>query len=357
MILDKEVIIIRKQAFLVTLLLSLFLLIGCTSNTQVETPTGFRYEAGFLYWHEVKNADHYVIEINSASRLAYNNQFDLKDYPTGNYTARIAAFSNGKISDYSAEISFQLIRPDQIQQINMSKTMITWLNLFGLTYEVNVINPDNLQKIDTQTSELNFFDYSSLPNGMYDIEIKAFLDTTLVTSKTIRILKQQFTYVREVGVVLDLTTPISIQFNQTILELDTDYIVDEYGLIIDAASIDTLSETVTGVVLVLDYEIDVYIYMDLIKIDKPIMVSSNYAVYKGQDLTFTFDLKGGLFEGLSGPDLTTDDYSFTDGILTIKASYIERMIQKDSSTTSLVLPFLLTNKPHLVFGFISIKIA
>lgn len=349
--------IIKRTTFLVTLLFSLFLLIGCTPNTQVETPTGFRYEAGLLYWQEVNKADHYVIEINNVSRLAYNNQFNLKDFPTGNYTARIAAFSNGKLSEYSAEINFQLIRPDQIQQINMSKTMITWLELFGLTYEVNVINSDTQQKIETKTSELNFFDYSSLPNGTYDLEIKAFLDTTLVTSKTIRILKQDFTYVREVGVVLDLTIPNSIQFNQATLELDKDYIVDEYGLIIDSPAIDALNESATGLVLILDYEIDVYIYMDLIKIEKPIMVSSNYAVYKGTDLTFTFDLKGGQFENLSGPDLTTDDYTFIDGILTIKAAYIERMIQKDSATTSLVLPFLLTNKPHLVFGFISIKIA
>ncbi len=349
-------IIIRKQAFLVTLLLSLFLLIGCTSNTQLDTPTGFRYEAGFLYWDEVKKADHYVIEINSESKLAYNNQFELKDYPTGNYTARIAVFSNGQLSDYTSIISFQLIRPDQIQQINMSKTMITWVDLFGLIYEINVFNVDNQQKIETKTSELNFFDYSSLPNGMYDIEIKAYLDTTLVTSKTIRILKQDFIYVREVGVVLDLSIPNSIQFNQTTLALDIDYIVDDYGLIIDASTIDALNESVSGLVLVLDYDIDVYIYMDLVKIEKPIMVSSNYAVYKGVDLTFTFDLKGGSFEGLSGTDLTADDYSFIDGNLTIKASYIERMIQKDPTTTSLVLPFLLTNKPHLVFGFISIKI-
>lgn len=356
MILYKEVILIHKQTFLLTILISLLLLIGCSSNTQIKTPNDFRYEAGFLYWEEVSNAEHYVIDINNTSKLVYNNRFELKDFPTGNYTAKIAAFGKGMLSPYSTEVSFQLIKSDNIEQITFSKTSITWLNLSGLVYEVNVYHADNQQLIETSTSELNQFDYSALSDGIYDIEIKAFLDTTLVTSKTIRFLKRDFTYVREVGVVLDIDVPTGIQFNQTALLIDTDYIVDEYGLILDSSAIDTLEETVEGFTVILDYEIDVYVYMDLIKIEKPIMVSSNYAVYKGADLSFTFDLKGGLFEGLSGTDITEDDYTFEDGILTIKSSFIERMIEKDPDTTTLILPFLLTNKPHLVFGFISIKI-
>ena len=74
---NKGVIIIRKLLIFIPILL--LILIGCTNTTQLEPPTNFRYEAGFLYWTEIRGAEHYVVEINGANKLAYNNKLDLKE--------------------------------------------------------------------------------------------------------------------------------------------------------------------------------------------------------------------------------------------------------------------------------------
>lgn len=335
----------------------LIVLVGCSTTNTLKTPENLRYENGFLKWSLVDNAEHYVLDINTQTRLVYNDSFNLKDYPSGNYTVRIASFVNGKLSDYSEPINFQLIQNEVISEIHINDKYLILRVYTGLKYRVNVKETETGTLIKTEDLELNHFDYSTLADGLYDIEIILLLEETQVSTKTIRILKGDFTYVKDVGIVLDIEVPTSIYYKDKELEANIDYEIDEYGFILDSEVINDLDDNVNGFEITFKYDVDVLVYMDLVIIGKPEMVSSNSATYKGEDLSFEFDLKGGLFESLNGTDLQSDDYTFTGSVLTIKASYIERMIQKDPSATTVFLTFLMTNSPHVVFGFISIKLS
>lgn len=348
---NKGVIIIRKLFVFIPILL--LILMGCSNQSQLEPPTNFRYEAGFLYWTEIKGAEHYVLEINGTNKLAYNNKFELKDYGTGNYAARIAVFSKGKVSPFTDLIQFQLVQTEEISNLTFSDTTITWDTIPGLIYEVTVKNLTN-DETTSQNLLQNMFNYEALSEGLYEIEIKAILDQTFVTSKTIRFEVGSFDYVINAGMVLDIETPDSIFAGETPLVLDEDYTVDEFGLIIDSDIIDAFTNHFVLTTTIDD--ITVYRYVRLVVIAIPEIISSGSATYAGVDLVFSFDLKGGTFQGLGGNDIAFHDYDFTDNTLTIHASYIDEIIQEDVNRQMLILTYVLQNDPHVVIGYLFITL-
>lgn len=351
MIVIKGVIYIRKLLLIIPLLL--VILMGCTTSSDLKAPSDFRFDDGFLYWTEVKGAEHYVIEINGINKLAYNNKFDLEDFSTGNYAARIAVFSKGKVSPFTDLIQFQLVQTEEISNLTFSDTTITWDTISGLIYEVTVKNLTN-DETTSQNLLQNMFNYESLSDGLYEIEIKAILDQTFVTSKTIRFEVGSFDYVINAGMVLDIETPDSIFAGDTPLVLDEDYTIDEFGLIIDSNIIDAFTNHF--VLRTTKDDITVYRYVRLVTIDIPKIISTGSVNYEGVDLVFTFDLKGGSFQGLGGNDISFDDYAFSNDTLTIHASYIDEIIEADANRTMLILTYVLQNDPHVVIGYLFITL-
>ncbi|MDX9808144.1 MAG: hypothetical protein RBS87_06285 [Acholeplasma sp.] len=351
MIVIKGVIYIRKLLLIIPLLL--VILMGCTTSSDLKAPSDFRFEDGFLYWTEVKGAEHYVIEINGINQLAYNNKFDLEDFNTGNYTACIATFSKGKLSPFTNLIQFKLIQNEELSNLTITGTEISWDAMEGLTYQVSIKNVETRETF-VQNLLQNMYNYESLEDGLYDIEIKVVLDEIVVTSKSIRFEIGSFDYVIEAGMVLDIETPDNIFAGETPLVLDEDYTVDEYGLIIDSEKIDALTNHF--VLTTTKDDITVYRYVRLVTIDIPAIVSSGSTTYTGVDMVFTFDLKGGSFQGLGGNDIAFDDYDFTNNTLTIYASYIDEIIQEDVNRQMLILTYVLQNDPHVVIGYLFITL-
>ena len=351
MIIVKGVIYIRKLLLIIPLLL--LILVGCNTTPELESPTNFRFEAGFLYWTEVKGAEHYVIEINGTNRLAYNNRFDLKDFNTGNYAARIASFSKGDLSQFTEMIQFQHIKSEEIKNITITDSAITWDNILGLSYQVNIKDLET-QQTTSQTILQNMYQYTSLSDGLYDIEIKALLDQTVVATRTIRFDKGEHRYVIHAGMVLDIETPDNMVAGSVNLIENEDYTVDEFGLIIDSDKIDAF--TSNFVLTTTKDNVTVYRYVTLVVIAVPEIVSSGSVTYAGVDLVFTFDLKGGSFQGLGGNNIAFDDYAFTNNTLTIYASYIDEIIQADINRKMLILTYVLQNDPHVVIGYLFITL-
>ena len=343
---------IRKFILLIPILL--LILVGCSSTKTIDPPSDFRYEAGFLYWDEIEGADHYVVEINNQTKMAYNNKLDLKDFITGNYTARIASFSNGNLSDYTDYITFQLIHPESIEDIIITDEVIAWDKHSNLTYEVSTYSDQTKLTTISPKSTNSQFDYSHLPDGSYMFTINAYLEDTLVTTSEIRIIKDDFRYVRDAGLVLDLEIPTEIYLEDTLLVEDEDYILDDFGIILNSSVIDELEGS--GISLKLVYDHPVYIYLNIVTIEEPMIISSNGAIYEGEDLSFDFDLKGGTFMGLGGNNVDELDYVFDEETLTIKSDYIDEIISNDPNRTMLILTYVLQNDPHIVIGYIFISI-
>lgn len=351
MIVIKGVIYIRKLLLIIPLLL--LILVGCTTSSDLVPPSDFRYDDGFLYWTEVKGAEHYVIEINGSNKLAYNNKLDLKDYNTGNYTARIATFSKGKLSPFTNLIQFQLIQDEQLSNLTITGTEISWDAMEGLTYQVSIKNVETNETF-VQNLLQNMYNYESLEDGLYDIEIKVFLDEIVVTAKSIRFEIGTFDYVIEAGMVLDIEIPDTLYAGDIPLVLDEDYTVDEFGLIIDSEKIDALTNHF--VLTTTKDDVTVYRYVKLVVIAIPEIISFGSVTYEGVDLVFTFDLKGGSFQGLGGNDISFDDYAFSNDTLTIHASYIDEIIEADTNRTMLILTYVLQNDPHVVIGYLFITL-
>ena len=352
MIVIKGVIYIRKLLLIIPLLLLIF--VGCATSSNIVAPSDFRFDDGFLYWTEVKGAEHYVIEINGSNKLAYNNKLDLKDYNTGNYTARIAAFSKGEISSYTEIIHFQLIQTESIEIISITDEVITWNDHLGLSYQIRVYDHALEQQIHSINISTNSYHYKGLEDGEYSITISAYLGDTLVTSKDIRILKGDYEYVHESGLILDIEIPTALYLGDTLLVEDTDYTVESFGLIIHSSLIDAIDHT--SVVLKLVYDYDVYLPIELVVIPVPEIVSTSSVTYQDTNLTFTFDLKGGSFNGLGGNNIKSEDYTFESGILTISKTYIDEVIALDPNRTMLILTYVLENEPHVVIGYLFISI-
>lgn len=348
----KEVMFIRKLFILLPLLF--VILVACNDYNTIQTPDDFRYESGFLYWTEVDGADHYVIDINGETKLAYNNKYNLKDFDTGNYTARIAAFSKGEISPYTEIIYFQLIQSESIEIISITDEIITWNEHTGLSYQIVVYDHTLEQQIHSINISTNSYNYEGLEDGEYSITISAYLGDTLVTSNVIRMLKGDYEYVHESGLILDIEIPTALYLGDTLLVEDTDYTVESFGLIIHSSLIDAIDHT--SVVLKLVYDYDVYLPIELVVIPVPEIVSTNSVTYQDTNLTFTFDLKGGSFNGLGGNNIKSEDYTFESGILTISKTYIDEVIALDPNRTMLILTYVLENEPHVVIGYLFISI-
>ena len=345
-------IFIRK--LLLCLPILLLILVGCTTTKPLEPPTNFRYESGFLYWTEIPSADHYVIEINGVSKLAYNNKFDLKDYPTANYNARIATFSKGKLSSFSSYIQYQLIQDEQIENITLTSTNVSWDSVVGLIYQVKITNVSTNQVIQSLNLIESSYKYTNLEPGLYEFEIQLLLDTHLVSTKVFRLDNNPYTYVRSAGMALDFT-PDALLVGTTPLVLDVDYSIDDYGLLIDSDFIDAL--TGAGFVLIgIENEIPTYCYVNLVIIAVPEIVSNNSVTYNGNNLTFEFNLGGGTFNGLGGNNIAGSDYLFNGSTLTIYASYINNIIALEPTRKTLILTYVLQNDPHVVIGYLFITL-
>ncbi len=345
-------IFIRKFLLLIPILL--LILIGCSTNQTLEPPTNFRYESGFLYWTEIPSADHYVIEINGVTKLAYNNKLDLKDYPTANYTTRIATFSKGKLSSFSSYIQFQLIQQEQIENITLTSTNITWDLVVGLTYQVKITNVSTNQVIQSLNLLESTFNYKNLEPGLYEFEIQLLLDTHVVSTKVFRVDTNTYEYVRNAGMVIE-HIPDALYVGQQILALDVDYTTDEYGILIDSDYIDAL-EGLGFVLMGIADEIPTYCYVNLVIIAVPEIISSNSVTYNGNDISFLFNLSGGTFNGLGGNNIAGSDYTFSGSTLTIHASYINNIIATEPTRKTLILTYVLQNDPHVVIGYLFITL-
>ena len=63
--------------------------------------------------------------------------------------------------------------------------------------------------------------------------------------------------------------------------------------------------------------------------ERPSLTSSATVTYNNQDIQFTFDLKGGTFDGLtSTPEINQSNYMFDNQILTVNQAFIESILNQ-----------------------------
>ena len=76
----------------------------------------------------------------------------------------------------------------------------------------------------------------------------------------------------------------------------------------------------------------------------------------GRNIIFNFDMEGKEFLSLSGNGITVDDYTFNAGVLTIKYTYIIRLLDENPDRERIILDFRLTTGSDTEINYLVINI-
>ena len=86
------------------------------------------------------------------------------------------------------------------------------------------------------------------------------------------------------------------------------------------------------------------------------MTSPKDIISNLKDNTYiTFESVGYRFKGVMGYDIASTDYTYSDNILMIKASYLKLAFESNPERTSLILSYTFEKDNLTHLGFITIK--
>jgi len=89
----------------------------------------------------------------------------------------------------------------------------------------------------------------------------------------------------------------------------------------------------------------------------PHLFSDSSVKYQsGQDINLEFNLLGGRFIKADGNDISIEDYTFDNELLTIRASYIENILKPNPDRSTIIISYLLEKDQNSYIGLIFINI-
>jgi len=86
----------------------------------------------------------------------------------------------------------------------------------------------------------------------------------------------------------------------------------------------------------------------------PSIISENEVIFQGNDIEFVLDYAGGEFVEIDGSDISTNDYTLVDNILTIDSDFIQDLFDAEPSRNNVVLSVQLRNDDNVVIVYIVI---
>ena len=350
---------------LIVVFIMIFVLQGCGLFRRGETldaPSNIRKVDEVIRWDAVEGARAYRILRDGQTVQVPTNQISIFDLPNGDYTIEIRAIKGDLRSDWT-EFSFSINRTlDHPSNVRIEDGVLKWdapstyssfnvlvndatHSITDLTFDLSGLDSEQLYRLKVQTSHAGSVSaYSSERLYHTFTEVVETKEATF-NQAVLRHFGINLTGVTEVDAVilnhraLDFTLgneSIALDYSELInLDLDKVYtieIITNLGLI--------------EIELSLEYE------------EKPFLVSSRTMVYvPNEDLVFEFELYGGSFSNLSGQSISSTDYTFEDGILTINAAFIEGILTNDPDRSRVIFSYLLTSEGNDTFiGYLFIEI-
>lgn len=95
--------------------------------------------------------------------------------------------------------------------------------------------------------------------------------------------------------------------------------------------------------------------LSIVETELPYIVSYNTMQYDEEDVSFIYELFGGVIVSLSGNNITADDYIIDSNMVTIKSSFIDSYFSSNPDQISLSLKYDLNVGDSYVFGYIFIQ--
>jgi hypothetical protein len=347
---------------LLIIILLLFTLQACKPDTKEELvrPLNLRF-TDEIRFDTVEHATHYVLKINNEEIVIDTNHYLLT--LEGTYTVRVKARAEGYYdSVYSPALTFDVDLTFEVP----TNTTVDNLHSFqfdlmsGATGYILLVNGDEL----SQTT--NSLDLSTYFPGVIQVQVKAIypLGSSIYSELII------YSGGAETLETINYSYSINSLFDLDILESGTFVYIEDSEAELSAADYIFTAQRVTlkntylislstgnhlFTILTLDgfYIID----LNILDTDKPYLITDNQVFTDhSTDLTFTFELFGGEFTGLSGNEVTTEDYTLIDNVLMIDKDYVAFMFSLDPERETLILAYTLELEDNIVIGYLFIKV-
>ena len=87
----------------------------------------------------------------------------------------------------------------------------------------------------------------------------------------------------------------------------------------------------------------------------PVMITNDYIEYQGEDIVVVFDLAGGVFDGLTGEGVSSENYLFDDNVLVIDHAFIDQVFDSDETKENIVFMYHISLDNDVYEGYIYIK--
>ena len=347
----------RGVSFMKKLLIGLLVifLFSCKNNTpellDIPENLSFNQTTYTLTWNEVNGASSYVVYLDDSEYEVSTNAF-VVPLSSGDYEVKVKAINNKTASAYSSPISIEVIKLETFNYTvseNISFDVVPGASSYKM-YAYSSTN--TLIKEESVTTQINLDEYI----GVVRFELEAYFKTHKIANTSFKINFDLITYTKD-------TDDLEIQLYQTISSFHVNkinltasqYALEENKVYIKNTYLDSLSDGIY--VLSMTGTSTYYYYMMITSYERPSLLSASVATYSNQDITFTFDLKGGTFDGLTGtPSINQNDYTFINQTLTISQSYMTQVLNQHPNLDSIVLVYLISNGPYSIYGYLTINI-
>ncbi len=352
----------KKWMLIVFLLL---VLQGCGLFSREETldaPSQLRKVQETIVWDAVEGAQAYQILRDGLTFQVVNPEYSIFDLPNGSYTIEVRASKGEKRSEWTS-FSFTIERTlDHPTNVRIVDQELLWdapavYSQFRVTVNETVFHVDeavfNLVDLDDQalyeitvtTEHLNQLSQPS--RTVYFHTYRDVLSTTELTynQAMLRNVTVELSDVIEIETVLLHHQRLEFSFFNDVLSL-------AYSDLLN------LNPELTYTLDVITPEGRIEIIMDIEYVERPYLMSSRTTQYQtNQNIVYQFELFSGTFNGLSGQDITEADYTFSDGTLTINASFIESLLTANPERTRVIFSYVLETEDGDIFiGYLFIDI-
>lgn len=347
---------------------------GSQDLDKLQTPDGIVVNKNHISFNDVDGADHYVISLNSNGIVITDTEYTVTE--PGTYEVLVKATGVGYAdSDFSSTYNMivgYLVYPSVVE-INQGMILFAEVeNADSYNVEVNGLIVNTTLNSIAITEPGNYaVRLQSISSVYVDSPFSPIIN--LVVEDPIIQSEHTYTYsqISEFDLPLYMYPggPIEdINFSLVggTIEVPTYTPIDPENLALignsvylKAAYLDSLTPQVDPYAFILESNIGYHQIKIRINQAATPYVYSDQRVHVNMltDVVFRFETFGATFSSLSAPTdapITTDEYSFSEGVLTIKNSYIKRTFEQNPSRTDIIFLFLFNNQGILNIAPISV---
>ena len=345
----------------------ILLLVGCSSQEDIiRYPENIIFDGEYITFDPVDQATSYTLKIDSTVYELDNTSFSTSSIPNGTYEVRVKSNTTHSSSYYSPAFTLIINRIyDEPTNVMRNGMILTWNEVDNALNYIIQVNNDFIDFTHNLTYDLSSYAFDM--NELFMIEVGAFYETTDIAYgnpvyyHTYQPLGLNLSASYEQDFISDFTFDFedeveidAIMLNDYFIPSDEYTIIDGVLTIHAHALIGELSDVETIEILTPDGMIELVV--DIIEA-KPKLISSSTVNYISQmDMTFEFMLHGGSFLSLSGNEIESTDYIFSDNTLTIYSSYVESILLENPSRERIILLYQLEKNQDIIMGFIFIEL-